>query len=378
MRTATLSLIWAVGLGASACRSQGQETDTPRAPPGEAWLTPQQVEEAKIKLAVAGEQKLEAFLSVGGKVTFDDLRVTHVFSPVLGRVVKVLAQLGQRVNKGTPLALISSPDVGNAFSDLAKAQADLDAATKEYRRQQELYEAHAAPRKDYEASEGAYKKARAEYARAEQKAKLLRVASANDGTQEYTLRSPIEGRVVARNVNPGVEVQGQYSGGTAVELFTIGELDPVWVLADVPEMDVGRVHKESPVTIRVVAYPDKTFEGRVDWISDVLDPTMRTAKLRCVIPNPDLLLKPEMYASVAVSGLTVRGLAIPRSAVLRLGEQAVVFVARGRTEDGRLRFERRPVRIEEEDVGGLVPVVRGVEQGETIVIDGAIILSGMT
>src|SRR5262249_23584997 len=317
-------------------------------------------------------------LSVGGKVTFDDLKVTHVFSPVLGRVVKVLAQLGQRVSKGAPLAVIASPDVGNAFSDLAKAQADLDAATKEYRRQQELYEAHAAPRKDYEAAEGAYKKARAEFARAQQKVNLLRVASESDGTQQYTLPAPIDGRVVARSVNPGVEVQGQYSGGTAVELFTIGELDSVWVLADVPEMDVGRVQQGAPVTVRVVAYPDKTFEGRVDWISDVLDPALRTAKLRCVIPNPDYLLKPEMYATVSVGGLTQQALAIPRSAVLRLGDQAVIFVARGRTEDGRLRFERRPVRIDEQEMGGLVPVIRGVEPGETIVIDGAIIRSGMT
>lgn len=367
-----------VALALSSCRSSAPEAEAIRPPPGEAWLTPQQVEEAKIKLAVAGDQKLDATLSVGGRVTFDDLRVTHVFSPVGGRVIKVLAQLGQTVAQGAPLVAMSSPDIGNVFSDLAKAQADLDAAGNEYRRQQDLFAAHAGPRKDFEAAEGAYKKAKAEFARAQQRAKLLRVTTTSDGTQQFTLRSPINGHVVARSVNPGMEVLGQYSGGTAVELFTIGELDPVWVIGDIPEMDVGRVKKGAAVKVRVVAYSNKTFDGEVDWVSDVLDPTSRTAKVRCVLPNPDQQLKPEMYATVSIQGLSQQGLAVPRSAVLRLGEQSVIFVARGRTEDGRLRFERRPVRIEEADIGGFVPVLRGIEQGETIVVDGAIILSGMT
>src|SRR5262249_10954449 len=150
---------------------------------------------------------------------------------------------GARVKKGAALAIIESPDVGNAFADLAKAQADLIAAEHDFRRQKELYEAHAGSQRDFEAAEDNYGKAKAEMERARRKAALFRKAGGDDVTQGFTLRAPIDGEVISRSVNPGAEVQGQYSGGTAVELFTIGELDSVWVLADVFEMDLGRVAK---------------------------------------------------------------------------------------------------------------------------------------
>src|SRR5207248_5152243 len=105
--------------------------------------------------------------------TFDDLRVFHAFSPVTGRVVRIDAQPGQRVKKGQSLAVIESPDVGNAFSDLAKAHADLTAAEHDYKRQKELFDAHAASQKDYEAALDNYQKAKAELSRAQKKASLL-------------------------------------------------------------------------------------------------------------------------------------------------------------------------------------------------------------
>jgi len=105
---------------------------------------------------------------------------------------------------------------------------------------------------------------------------------------------------------------------------------------------------------------------------------MRTAKVRCIIPNPEHLLKPEMYAKVSISSSVAQVLAIPRSAILRLGDQSVVFVARGQSPDGKLRFERRPVKADEQETGGYVPIREGLKSGETIVTDGAIILSGMT
>jgi cobalt-zinc-cadmium efflux system membrane fusion protein len=110
--------------------------------------------------------------------------------------------------------------------------------------------------------------------------------------------------VIARSVNPGAEIQGQYGGGTALELFTVGELDSVWLLADVFEMDLGRVQKGAPVSIKVVAYPDRTFSGQVDYITGTLDPATRTARVRCAVPNPARELKPEMYATVSKSLFT--------------------------------------------------------------------------
>ncbi len=377
-RTVGRAAVIAMLVAEVGCHSTAVQKLNPARPDGEAWLTTTQMEDSKILVEVATERKFERFIAVGGKVTFDDLFVTHVFSPVSGRVMRVLAQPGQRVKKGAPLVRISSPDVGNVFSDVQKARADLEATERDFKRQQELYTAHASSQKDYEASIGAYRKAKAELERAEQKGRLLRTGDLDSITQEFTLRAPIDGGVIARNVNPGIEVQGLYSGGTAVELFTIGELDQVWIMADVPEMDVARVHRGAKVKATVLAYPEKEFEGEIDWVADVLDPSMRTAKVRCIIPNPQHLLKPEMYAKVSITSSVTQVLAIPRSAILRLGDQSVVFVARGQSPDGKLRFERRPVKADEQETGGYVPIREGLKSGETIVTDGAIILSGMT
>jgi membrane fusion protein, heavy metal efflux system len=344
----------------------------------EAWITGKQLEAASVKLAVAREQDVELTVSVGGRVAFDDLKVTHVFSPVGGRVMKVFGQLGQTVAKGTPLAAIASPDVGNAVSDLLKAKADLTAADHEYRRQQELCAAHATAQKDLETAEGNFRKAKAEYDRAQLKSALLKSGSVDEVTQEYTLRSPIAGEIVARGVNPGVEVQGQYSGANnPLELFTIGELDPIWVFADVYEMDLSRVQRGAPVAVRSPLFPNEVFRGEVDWISDALDPVMRTAKVRCSLSNPRRLLKPEMYQIVTISAPAKSILAVPRSAVLRLGDETVVFVAAGQRADGKVVFKRRQVVVNEEETGDLIPVLNGLKGGDTIVVDGAIFLAGL-
>lgn len=371
MRNPLRALLPALLLAAAGCH-QTHASEAPAPPPGEVWITPQQAETARLTTVVAEEREVGGALVTSGRVTFDDLRVSHVFSPVTGRVTTIRAQLGERVKKGQPLATIDSPDLGLAGADLAKADADVIAAEHDYNRQKQLLPLHAVSEKDMEAAEDNYRKAKAERARAEQKARLL----GGGGGQSYELRALIDGAVVARGVNPGMEVQGQYSGASSVvELFTIGDIDQVWVMSDAFEMDLPRVKPGEHVSVKVVAYPDKVFEGTVDWVSDTLDPTTRTAKVRCVIPNPDHLLKPEMFATVSIAVAGKKALALPRRAVLHLGDQAVVFVQAGTGPDGKLRFERRPVVIDEDEPGDLVPVTRGVSAGESVVTSGSILLS---
>lgn len=350
-----------------------------QAPSNEAWLTPKQVLEAKLQILPLGDQDVGGAVVTGGKVTFDDLLVSHVYSPVTGRVVKIEAQPGQRVKRGAPLATIESPDVGTAISDLAKAQAELAAAEHDDKRQRELFEAHAGSQRDFEQAEDNYGKAKAELTRALAKVRLLRSGSGSmdSVTQQYTLRAPIDGEVIARNVNPGTEVQGQYSGGNPVELFTIGELDRVWVMADLYEQDFAQVKRGARVRVRVAAYPNRPFEGHVDWVSDQLDATSRTAKVRCALQNPTRELKPEMSAQVSISVEERRALAVPPKAVLHLGDQTVVFVEKPESNAALRKFERRPIAVDEDLGGEYLPVVRGVERGERVVTSGAINLSGM-
>jgi cobalt-zinc-cadmium efflux system membrane fusion protein len=229
---------------------------------------------------------------------------------------------------------------------------------------------------DYETSEDAYRQAKAEKERAEQKAHLLRTGAANTVSQGYTLTTPIDGEVIARALNPGIEVQGQYDNGGAVELFTVGELDRVWVLADVYESDLGRVAVGAKVSVRALAYPDKSFEGTVDWVSGALDPATRTAHVRCVFDNPERLLKPEMYANVRIVASQARtALSVPRSAIVHLGDQAVVYAQSGSGADGRVRFELLPVAVDDAIEGAFVPVEHGLEAGATVVTHGAQSLS---
>jgi cobalt-zinc-cadmium efflux system membrane fusion protein len=364
-----------------ACRGQGEPSNTSLRsadpPANEIWLWQDQVTAAKLVVEPLTAQPVGGLVVTSGRVTFDDLKVAHVMSPVTGRVVRIEAQPGQRVRKGDTLAVIESPDMGSAFSDVEKAQADFTSAEKDFKRQKELFDVHAGSQRDLEAAQGNYSKAKAELERAKKKASLLRAGGANHGSQSYTLRAPIGGEVIARNVNPGTEVQGQYTGGTVVELFTIGELDTVWVMADLFEMDLGRVKQGTECLVKVVAYPARVFKGVADWVSDTLDPATRTAKVRCKLDNADRALKPEMYATAALEVDQQRALALPRGAILHLGDQTMVFIDLGKASDGRMRFERRPVSVNEELGGEFLPVIRGISAGERVVTSGAILLSAM-
>ncbi len=189
------------------------ETSGPQPPAGQVWLTPQQVKDAKIEVQTIAEQDVDDTILTSGRVTLEDLRSAHVYTPVTGRVVKIVAGLGQRVKKGDALAVIESPDIGNAVSDVHKAEADLIAAEHDFKRKKELFEQKAGSAADQEASEDNWRKATAEVERARQKAYLLRTGNVDNVTQTFTLPSPIDGEVLLMNINPGIEVQGQYSGG---------------------------------------------------------------------------------------------------------------------------------------------------------------------
>lgn len=347
------------------------------APPGEVWLTAEEVRNAGIGVEAIDERPVGGTIRAASRIAFDDLKVAHVYSPVTGRISTIVVQQGQVVKKGETLCEIQSPDLGSADSDAAKARATLVTAEQDWRRQKELLSQHAASQRDYEASQAAYFNAKAELDRAQRKARLLGSAQTDPITQDYMLRAPIDGEVIMRGANPGLEVQGQYSGGANVELFTIGELDRVWVIADVFEEDLPRVRKGAPIAVHVLAYPQETFEGAVEWISGALDPSSRTAKVRASVVNVGGKLRPEMYATAAITVEAERKVAIRRSALLLLGEQPVVFVQTGMTPKGQVRFERRPVAVDETIAGDYVPLLGGVQLHDVVVVTGGVLLLGM-
>jgi membrane fusion protein, heavy metal efflux system len=361
----------------SGCGREADRRSVPLTPAGVAILTDAQVVSAQLAVEPLVERSFDERVSTSGRITFYDLRVTHVVSPVTGRVIRIEAQPGERVQAGDVLALLDSPDLGDAWAALLKAEADAAAAERDLVRRQELIAIGASSQKDLEAARADAQRAAAELDRARRKARLLGATNGARRGETFALRAPIAGEIIRRNVNPGTEVQGEYSGGPPAALFTVGALDPIVVLADVFEIDLARVKVGGALSLTVPAYPGRVFEGTIDWVSDQLDATTRTAQVRCLLPNADRALKPEMYATVSIRVPGRPALSVPRTAVLRLGTQEVAFVENHRTPDGRRVFERRPVQVDQDRGGEFLPVLRGLHPGDRVVSRGAILLSGM-
>ncbi len=363
-----------VVLAAGACRpTHAAEVKGP--PVGEVWLQPSEVASAKIEVGPVGSHPVDTLLATSSRVAFDPLRVGHVYSPVNGRVVSINAKPGDHVTKGQTLAVITSPDIGTAAADELKARADLIASQHELDRQRQFSLHEASSPYAYEQAQDAYRTTLAEFERAHTKNALLRAGGASTVGQTYTLTAPIEGEVVMRAVNPGIEVQGIYSGGAGVELFTVGQLDEVWVVADIYESDVARVKVGEPAQIKIVGEGVRVYDANVDFFSDMLDSSTRTAQVRFKLSNADHALKPEMYATATIQVPGREVLAIPRSAAMKLGDQSVVFVDMGKSPEGFERFVRMPVMVDDAVTGDWVPVDHGLDPGMKLVLSGQAVLA---
>ena len=288
----------------------------PHPPAGDVSPSAVQVVGSGVVAKAAGEAAAGETILVNGRVTFDDGLVAHLASPVTGRVASVLAQPGQRVAKGAPLAVIDSPQLARAVPDELKAEADLAAAEGEYQRQRQLFDAHEGLADHLEAASTALALARAERSRARAMVGLVKAVGADEETGSFTVRAPLAGVVLATAAAPGAAVVEQSPGGRAAELFTVGTLDRVWVLGRISEADLSRARIGARVTVQAARLPGKTFAGRVEWTS-VPDETSREATVRCVLANPDGLLRPGMEATIAIAAAGHMATAAPSGAVPR-------------------------------------------------------------
>lgn len=180
---------------------------------------------------------------------------------------------------------------------------------------------------------------------------------------DMPLRAPFAGRVITRNLTQGEVVE------TEQKLFTVANLTDVWVIGNVPEKDVQFIRKDQKAHVILAAYPHAIFSGTITYIGDTLDPATRTMSLRVTVPNPDRLLKPEMFAIVSVYGTSSKDvLSVPLAAVQDGPDGRMVFVLRGPGV-----FEARPVKLGHEE-GDVVTVLEGVKVGEQVVTKGSFAL----
>jgi len=311
------------------------------------------------KLAKVETQNLPTTLKANGSVTPDVNSTIHVTSQGSGRVVELKVRLGDYVKKGDVMLSIHSVDLSGAFSDYQKAVADEHLSQKGLDRAQLLYSHGALAEKDLQQADDTEEKAKLDVQSAEQHVRLLGGDPAHPGSL-IVLRTPVSGTVVEQNIS-GFE--GIKSLDNSPNLFTVADLSQVWIVCDVYENDLGDVHLGDTAEIRLNAYPDRTYRGKVADISRVLDPATRSAKVRIVLPNRDGSLRPGMFAVATFrSRKSQSRIVVPSTAVLRLQDKDWVF-----RKDGAQQFRRVEVQARGESSDGLQQIQDGLNAGQEIV-----------
>jgi len=237
-------------------------------------------------------------VSLSGEVNFNENTVVKVFPRSSGQVREAPVSLGDHVNQGQVLAVIRSADIAGNYSDLSSANADLAIAKRQMDNAQSLYKNGMSSEREYTEAKQNYEKALAA------KNKVQSLISINGGSSssaagQYVLTAPIDGYIVEKKITAGSFLRSDASDN----LFTISDLKNVWVEANVYESDIQKVKEGFPVTVKVLAYKDRVFNGRIDKLSQVLDPQSKALRARISIDNKEMLLKPDMFAKVTVSSV---------------------------------------------------------------------------
>ena len=311
------------------------------------------------KVAKVETRDLPTEVTANGTVSPDVNRTIHVTSMGSGRVMELKVRLGDQVKKGQLLMTVSSPDLAGAVSDYQKARADEDLARRALDRAQLLYDRGALAAKDLEAAQNAESKSKVDVTTTEEHIRILGGDPKSPGGL-IPLRAPVSGTIVEQNV---AGFEGVKSLDNTPNLFTIADLTQVWVVCDVFENDLGQVHIGDPAEVRLNAFSDRIFHGKVADISRVLDPTTRSAKVRIVLTNGDGALRPGMFAVATFrSRKTQPRLVVPTTAVMRLHDKDWIF-----EKDGSNRFRRMEVHTLGATADGFTQLQDGVQPGQEIV-----------
>jgi cobalt-zinc-cadmium efflux system membrane fusion protein len=320
---------------------------------------------SRVAVAPAEVKEIPSSLLLPAAVEADPARTVKVLPPVTGRITDLKIELGDEVAKGQPLAVLDSGDLAQAYSDDDKARSMLRLTKLALDRAQGLVKAGGGAIKDLQQAESDYAQAQAEFQRAEARLKEIGASAELSGkSRVLTLTAPAAGNITDLAIAPGA-----FTNDPTASIMTIASLDTVWITANVPEKDLTFVTVGQTVDVALPAYPGKTFTGKVQFISAVLDSDTRRAKTRVAFANPRGALKPGMFANAKFIAPSKPELFVPTSALLMANETTTVFV-----EVAPWTFQRRPVEIDhqEEDV---VAVSKGLSGGDRVIVKGGVLLS---
>ncbi len=326
-------------------------------------------------VAPAALTQLNEYLRATGTVQPIDSRVSVVGPLARGRIVEVRAKVGDRVEAGQTLAIFDNVEAGELLSQEQSARADLERlkaqlvpATRQAERSRRLADIGAGAEKDYESSKAE---------KDEIAANIRSQQALIDGIQQRLRRFGVsDGNLRDRFLTPlkapfaGVVTKAQASPGDIVdagrEVFTVADLSRVWVQAEVYEKDLGRIRVGQSAFITVDTYPNQTFEGKVAYIADVLDPQTRTVHVRCEVGNHDMRLKTNMFANIELpTKFSKQAIAVPASALQLVEGKNVVFIRTSQTQFEKLEVEKGVT------VNNLTEIVSGLKPGDQVVTQGA-------
>jgi cobalt-zinc-cadmium efflux system membrane fusion protein len=319
----------------------------------------------RLTVTPAHAEAVSAKLVLPAVVESDPARTAAVLTPLGGRVVEIKVALGDRVRQGQVLAVIDSPDLGQAFDDNDKAADAFQLTQKNLTRQEEQFKLGTASNRDLDQARSDNAQASSEYARTQARLKVLGVSA--ERQQHSTLLSvqaPVSGSVTTLTI-----ARGNMINDPTQPIMTVADLSTVWVTALVPEKDVAAVAKDQDAEVSLSAYPGRVLHGKVLFISDIIEPDSRRDKLRIAFPNADVSLKPNMFATVTLVGPKETRVILPTSALLMNNDRTSVFVA-----TAPWTFERRTVEAQLEE-GPTVTLGSGVKDGEQVVVKGGILLN---
>jgi cobalt-zinc-cadmium efflux system membrane fusion protein len=319
-------------------------------------------------LATATDYTAAAQIVATGAVTPDVARTVPVVSLATGRVVEIKARLGDQVKKGQVLLVVQSADIAAAFSDYRKAVADEKLANTQLERAKLLYGKGAISLNDMQVAEDAEDKAKVDVENTTEHLKVLG-GNIDHPAAVVNITAPISGVITDQQVTNAAGIPGLGSPNP----FTISDLSTVWILCDVYENDLPNVHVGETAEIRLNAYPGKVLTGRISNVSPVLDPTIRTSKVRIEVANPTGILRVGMFVTATFHGQKKEThAAVPASAVLHLHDRDWVYVPAGDK-----KFRRVEVVAGAQLPGNLQEIVSGIKAGQQVVSNALVLQNTM-
>ncbi|MGV0958965.1 MAG: efflux RND transporter periplasmic adaptor subunit [Limnohabitans sp.] len=315
-------------------------------------------------VSTAATEAQNVAVELPAKLVWNEEKTQRVYPAFAGRVTRISADVGQPVKAAQVLAELASPEFGAAQADTSRAQADATLAKQAVQRQRELFDAGVVARKDLEQAEAEAARTQAEVARAQARTSLY--GSSTGVNQQLGLRSDMAGVVVERNLNPGQEVRPD---SAATPLFVVSDPSVLWVQIDAHEADVADLRPGAKVKLIVPTLADQSFDATISAVTDQIDPTTRTIKIRAKVNNPQRLLKSEMLAKVHYARRVGAGVEVPATAVFLRGNQHYVFV---QSQPGV--FEPRDVKVSYEGAQRVL-LSDGLKQGEQVVSQNGLLLA---